>query len=283
MNAARVRDPHRQPAETLTAYLEQIGHYPVLTREAEMAVACRARAGDPDALNTLVCSNLRFVVSVAKKYQHPGVSLMDLISEGNLGLIRAARRFDETKGFKLVSYAVWWIRQAILQSLTEQGRIVRVPVGQAGALHRVNKAANALSHALGREPTLEEIADDLDLPAEEIGRTLTLVRSAASFDAPVSDEADGSLGDLLEDETTMAPDAEAASETLARMVEKALHALPSRDASILRTYFGFDGDDPRTLEQIGADLGITRERVRQIRDRALRRLRKSGMLTAVDG
>ncbi len=268
-----VASRHRSVGSSLDEYLESISHYPTLSREEEAALAARAREGETTALDALVCANLRFVVSIAKKFQHLGVPLTDLISEGNLGLIRAARRFDERKGFKLISYAVWWIRQTILQALSEQGRVVRVPVGQAGALIRVSRSTNALTQTLGREPTMDEIAEELEVPASEIAWTLTVLRSTTSLNAAVNDEGDLSLSDVLGDDRAPAPDAALGRDDAAGVVEKALSSLSPREAGVLRSYFGLTGES-MTLEQIGVPMGITRERVRQIRDRALRRLRK---------
>lgn len=275
---------HRhRPAEgtdAVAAYLRQISRYPLLTREEEFVLARQAREGDATALETLVCSNLRFVVSVAKRYRHEGTSFIDLISEGNLGLIRAARRFDETRGFRLVSYAVWWIRQAVIHALEEQ-RAVHVPSGRALAIHRIERRTNALSHELGRAPTVEEIASELDLPADELRRTLALVRFPTSLDAPVSDDADGTLADMLEDERGSAPDTKLGNQQLADVLRKATDTLKPREADIIRRYFGLEGRKPQTLEEIGVSLRITRERVRQIRDRSLRQLRSASIMEAL--
>jgi RNA polymerase primary sigma factor len=269
----RTAAPQRTVTSSLDSYLESISRYELLSREEEAVLAARARSGDAQALDALVCANLRFVVSIARKYQHFGVSLADLISEGNVGLLRAARRFDERKGFKLVSYAVWWIRQSILQALSEQGRAVRVPVGQSGALMRVSRRSNSLAQSLCREPTMEEVAKELGVPAAEVAWTLTVLRSATSLDAAVGGDDDLALAEVLGDERAPAPDAALGSDDIAGTVEKALASLGAREAGVLRSYFGFTGE-VLTLEQIGIPMGISRERVRQIRDRALRRLRK---------
>jgi RNA polymerase primary sigma factor len=214
------------------------------------------------------------VVSVAKKYQNQGVALGDLINEGNLGLIRAAHKFDETKGIKFISYAVWWIRQAILQALAEQSRIVRVPLNRAGALHRIGKRSSTLLQELGREPTVEEIADELDLTHEEVQRTLAISQSHLSLDAPLTPGEDNRLLDYLPDQLSSGPDDETYERALAATIEEALGTLKEREARVLRLYFGLeDSKDPMTLEEIGALLGITRERVRQIKEKALVRLR----------
>jgi RNA polymerase primary sigma factor len=259
---------------SLDQYLKEISAYPLLTREDEVELAGRIRTGDEEALDKLVRSNLRFVVSVAKKYQNQGVALGDLINEGNLGLIRAAHKFDETKGIKFISYAVWWIRQAILQALAEQSRIVRVPLNRAGALHRIGRRSSTLLQELGREPTVEELADELDLTEDEVQRTLAISQTHLSLDAPLTPGEDNRLLDYLPDQFSAGPDDETYERALASTVEEALGTLKDREARVLRLYFGLeDGHDPMTLEEIGALLGITRERVRQIKEKALIRLR----------
>jgi RNA polymerase primary sigma factor len=258
---------------SLDQYLKEISAYALLTREEEVELAQRIRKGEQEALDKLVRSNLRFVVSVAKKYQNQGVALSDLINEGNLGLIRAAHKFDETKGIKFISYAVWWIRQAILQALAEQSRIVRVPLNRAGALHRIGKRSSMLLQELGREPTVEELADELDLSEDEVRRTLSLSQTHLSLDAPLTPGEDNRLLDYLPDQFSPGPDDETYDRALLDTVEEALGTLKEREAKILRLYFGLDGQEPMTLEEIGSLLGITRERVRQIKEKALLRLR----------
>jgi RNA polymerase primary sigma factor len=259
---------------SLDQYLKEISAYPLLKREDEVELAGRIREGDEEALDKLVRSNLRFVVSVAKKYQNQGVALGDLINEGNLGLIRAAHKFDETKGIKFISYAVWWIRQAILQALAEQSRIVRVPLNRAGALHRIGRRSSTMLQELGREPTVEELADELDLSEDEVQRTLAISQTHLSLDAPLTPGEDNRLLDYLPDQFSAGPDDETYERALASTVEEALGTLKEREAKVLRLYFGLeDGHDPMTLEEIGALLGITRERVRQIKEKALVRLR----------
>jgi RNA polymerase primary sigma factor len=259
---------------SLDQYLKEISAYPLLSREDEVELAARIRTGDEEALDKLVRSNLRFVVSVAKKYQNQGVALGDLINEGNLGLIRAAHKFDETKGIKFISYAVWWIRQAILQALAEQSRIVRVPLNRAGALHRIGRRSSTMLQELGREPTVEELADELDLSEDEVERTLAISQTHLSLDAPLTPGEDNRLLDYLPDQFSAGPDDETYERALASTVEEALSTLKDREARVLRLYFGLeDGRDPMTLEEIGALLGITRERVRQIKEKALVRLR----------
>ncbi|MGH7445067.1 MAG: sigma-70 family RNA polymerase sigma factor [Longimicrobiales bacterium] len=259
---------------SLDQYLKEISAYPLLKREDEIELAQRIRKKDEEALDKLVRSNLRFVVSVAKKYQNQGVSLADLINEGNLGLIRAAHKFDETKGIKFISYAVWWIRQAILQALAEQSRIVRVPLNRAGALHRIGKRSSTLLQELGREPTVDEIADELDISQEEVQRTLAISQTHLSLDAPLTPGEDNRLLDYLPDQFSAGPDDETYERALCNTIEEALNTLKEREARVLRLYFGLeDGRDPMTLEEIGSLLGITRERVRQIKEKALVRLR----------
>ncbi|HUF49426.1 MAG TPA: sigma-70 family RNA polymerase sigma factor [Longimicrobiales bacterium] len=259
---------------SLDQYLKEISAYPLLAREDEVELAKLIRVGDEEALDKLVRSNLRFVVSVAKKYQNQGVALGDLINEGNLGLIRAAHKFDETKGIKFISYAVWWIRQAILQALAEQSRIVRVPLNRAGALHRIGKRSSTMLQELGREPTVEELADELDLSEDEVQRTLAISQTHLSLDAPLTPGEDNRLLDYLPDQFSAGPDDETYERALASTVEEALGTLKEREARVLRLYFGLeDSRDPMTLEEIGALLGITRERVRQIKEKALVRLR----------
>lgn len=258
---------------SLDQYLKEISQYPLIDREEEVRLAKAIRKGEEEALDKLVRSNLRFVVSVAKKYQNQGVPLSDLINEGNLGLIRAAHKFDETKGIKFISYAVWWIRQAILQALAEQSRIVRVPLNRAGALHRIGRRSSALIQELGREPTVEEIAEELEISREEVERTLAISQSHLSLDAPVTPGEDNRLLDYLPDQYSPGPEDEAYERALKETVEDSLSTLKEREAKILRLYFGLDDQEPMTLEEIGALLGITRERVRQIKEKALLRLR----------
>jgi RNA polymerase primary sigma factor len=268
------RDKSSFEESSLDQYLKEISAYPLLKREEEVTLAERIREGDEESLDKLVRSNLRFVVSVAKKYQNQGVALGDLINEGNLGLIRAAHKFDETKGIKFISYAVWWIRQAILQALAEQSRIVRVPLNRAGALHRIGKRSSTLLQELGREPTIEEIADELELSHEEVQRTLAISQTHLSLDAPLSPGEDNRLLDYLADQVSAGPDDETYDRALHSTIQEALGTLKEREAKVLRLYYGLEeGKDAMTLEEIGALLGITRERVRQIKEKALVRLR----------
>src|SRR5579859_6552748 len=267
---------------SLDQYLREISLYPLINREEETRLAIMIRQSDEEALDKLVRSNLRFVVSVAKKYQNQGVSLSDLINEGNLGLIRAAHKFDETKGIKFISYAVWWIRQAILQALAEQSRIVRVPLNRAGTLHRIGKRASSLLQELGREPTNEEIAEGMDITEEEVAKTMSISQTHLSLDAPLSPGEDNKLLDYLPDTQNPGPDDEIFEHALTESVEKVLGTLKDREALILRLYFGLETPEPLTLEEIGARLGITRERVRQIKEKALARLRHVSRARALD-
>jgi RNA polymerase primary sigma factor len=267
---------------SLDQYLRDISAYPLIDRDEEVRLAQRIRVGDGDALDKLVRSNLRFVVSVAKKYQNQGVALADLINEGNLGLIRAAHKFDETKGIKFISYAVWWIRQAILQALAEQSRIVRVPLNRAGTLHRIGKRANALLQELGREPTHEEIAEEMDITEEEVAKTISISQTHLSLDAPLTPGEDNKLLDYLPDNLNPTPDEQTFEKALTEAIEESLSSLKEREAKILRLYFGLDGEEPMTLEQIGSLLCITRERVRQIKEKALSRLRHVSRARALE-
>jgi RNA polymerase primary sigma factor len=267
---------------SLDQYLREISQYPLITRADEGELAKRIKQSNQEALEKLVRSNLRFVVSVAKKYQNQGVSLSDLINEGNLGLIRAAHKFDETKGIKFISYAVWWIRQAILQALAEQSRIVRVPLNRAGTLHRIGKRSSALLQELGREPTVEEIADGMDITQEEVAKTLSISQSHLSLDAPLTPGEDNKLLDYLPDTQKPGPDDETFERALSESIEEVLKTLKEREARILRLYFGLDGQEPMTLEEIGSMMGITRERVRQIKEKALARLRHVSRARALE-
>ncbi|MDH4348268.1 MAG: RNA polymerase sigma factor RpoD/SigA [Gemmatimonadota bacterium] len=267
---------------SLDQYLREISKYPLINQAEEVRLAQLIHGGDEEALDKLVRSNLRFVVSVAKKYQNQGVSLSDLINEGNLGLIRAAHKFDETKGIKFISYAVWWIRQAILQALAEQSRIVRVPLNRAGALHRIGKRSAALLQELGREPTPAEIAEGMEFTMEEVQKTLSISQTHLSLDAPLTPGEDNRLLDYLPDTQNSGPDNETFEKALIESIEEVLSTLKEREAKILRLYFGLDGPEPKTLEEIGSLLGITRERVRQIKEKALTRLRHVSRARALE-
>ncbi len=259
--------------DSLDQYLQEIGDENLLSSEEEVELAKRIKQGDHRALERLTKANLRFVVSVAKQYQNRGLSLGDLINEGNLGLIKAARRFDERKGFKFISYAVWWIRQAILQALAEQSRIVRLPLNRVGTLHKIGKAFNGLEQEYGRQPSAMEIADELDMTPNEVMDTLQISSRHLSLDAPFNDQNENRLLDILEDEMQPSPDEEAMTDSLRQEVKKVLNTLTPREAEVISLYFGIAHDNPLTLEEIGDRFGLTRERVRQIKEKAIGRLR----------
>jgi len=261
---------------SLDLYLHEINRTPLLTREEERDLARRIRAGEKAALDRLVQANLRFVVSIAKQYANQGLSLEDLINEGNLGLIKAAHRFDEERGFKFISYAVWWIRQAMLQSLAEHSRIVRLPLNRAGTLYRIGKVSRQLDQELGRAPSPDEIAARLNISPEEVQDTMVIANTHVSLDDPYSaDKDDTALVDYLTDETQAAPDEETYASALSDDLERALGTLSERERRILTLYFGLGGDEPMTLEDIGKKLNLTRERIRQIKEKAIQRLRHS--------
>ncbi len=258
----------------LEQYLQEIGQIPLLKPEAEVELAQRIRAGDQAALHKLVRANLRFVVSVAKKYQGQGLTLADLINEGNYGLIKAAQRFDETRGFKFISYAVWWIRQAILQALAEQSRVVRLPLNRIGTLSKIRKAGAELSQQLERPPTPEEIAEVVGITPEKVRESLQHTGRHLSVDAPFNEDDENSLLDVLSDEDEELPDERLLGESLKIDVNRALSTLHPREAEITRLYFGIGREQPMTLEEIGKEFDLTRERVRQIKEKALRKLRQ---------
>ena len=257
---------------SLDKYLHEIGKVELISPEEEVLLARAIRAGDHDALARLVKANLRFVVSVAKQYQNHGLTLPDLINEGNLGLIKAAQRFDETRGFKFISYAVWWIRQAILQSLAEQSRIVRLPVNKIGSINRINKAYSKLEQEFEREPSAQEIAELLEIAPEDVKETIRTNGRALSMDAPISQEDDNNMYDLMQNEETPSPDRNLINESLSYEIEKALSTLSPREARVLKLYFGIGMKHPFTLEEIGEELKLTRERVRQIKEKAIKRI-----------
>jgi RNA polymerase primary sigma factor len=257
---------------SLDKYLQEIGKVELITPEEEVVLARKIRNGDDGALKKLVNANLRFVVSVAKQYQNQGMSLPDLINEGNLGLIKAAQRFDETRGFKFISYAVWWIRQAILQALAEQSRIVRLPVNKIGSINRINRAFSQLEQEFEREPSSQEIADILEMAPEEVKEALKTNGRTISMDAPISSEEDNSLYDVMQNPDTPSPDRNLINESLNYEIERALCTLSPREAKVLKLYFGINMKHPFTLEEIGEELGLTRERVRQIKEKAIKRI-----------
>jgi len=264
---------YRDEDRSLDLYLREIGETPLINADEEVRLARRIKQGDKTALEKLTKANLRFVVSVAKQYQNQGLSLADLINEGNIGLIKAAKRFDETRGFKFISYAVWWIRQAILQALAEQSRIVRLPLNRVGTLHKIGKISSRLEQFLGREPSPDEIAKELELSEGEVSDTLKISNSHLSLDAPFSTSEDNSLIDILEDEFQPSPDEALLSASLRVEIEKALDTLTPREAEVINLYFGLNSEKALTLEEIGARFSLTRERVRQIKEKAIRRLR----------
>ncbi len=259
--------------QSLDKYLHEIGKEDLLTPEQEIELAIEIKKGNAQALEKLVKANLRFVVSVAKQYQNQGLSLGDLINEGNLGLIKAAKRFDETRGFKFISYAVWWIRQSILQALAEQSRIVRLPLNRVGALNKIGKAYSALEQEFEREPRPEELARELDMDVDEIIGALKVAGRHVSVDAPFANGDENRLLDVLTDEDELAPDSNLMSTSLKKEIERAISTLSTREAEVIKLYFGLDYDSPLTLEEIGEKFNLTRERVRQIKEKAIRRLR----------
>ncbi len=263
-------------SQSLEKYLQEIGKVDLLTPEEEVELAKSIKEGDKEALERLTKANLRFVVSVAKQYQNQGLSLSDLINEGNLGLIKAAQRFDETRGFKFISYAVWWIRQSILQALAEQSRIVRLPLNKVGSLNKINRAFAALEQEFEREPTTEEIAKLLEISVEEIETTLGVASRHVSMDAPFVDGEDNSLLDVLENSNTPDTDLNLEyGESLRKEIERSLDTLTARQKSVLKLYFGIGLEHPVSLEDIGDMFDLTRERVRQIKDKAIAKLREN--------
>lgn len=263
-------------SQSLEKYLQEIGKVDLLTPEEEVELAQRIKQGDQLALERLTKANLRFVVSVAKQYQNQGLSLSDLINEGNLGLIKAAQRFDETRGFKFISYAVWWIRQSILQALAEQSRIVRLPLNKVGSLNKINRAFSELEQEFEREPSPEELAIFLEIPTEEVETTLGVAARHVSVDAPFVDGEDNSLLDVLENTST--PDTDSSleyKESLRKEIQRSLSTLTDRQCDVIMLYFGIGVEHPMSLEDIGDRFGLTRERVRQIKDKAINKLRSA--------
>jgi RNA polymerase primary sigma factor len=257
----------------LDKYLHEIGKVELLSAEEEVELAKKIRKGDRDSLNALIQSNLRFVVSVAKQYQNQGLSLPDLINEGNLGLIKAAERFDETRGFKFISYAVWWIRQSILQALAEQSRIVRLPLNKIGSINKINKAINKLEQQFQREPTIEELAEMMESKPYLIEDAMNFSNIHVSMDAPLRDEELNNMYDVMLNEDSPSPDTELIDGSLRKEIERSLSTLSQREADILRYYFGLNNYPPHTLEEIGDEFGLTRERVRQIKEKAIKKLK----------
>jgi RNA polymerase primary sigma factor len=261
---------------SLDKYLHEIGKVDLLTPDKEVELAKRIRKGDREAFEQLIKSNLRFVVSVAKQYQNQGLSLPDLINEGNLGLIKAAQRFDETRGFKFISYAVWWIRQSILQSLAEQARIVRLPLNKIGSINKINKTFNQLEQEFQREPTTKEIAEMLAMSPEVIEEAMKASGHHVSMDAPMRDDDGGNnMYDVLLNIDTPSPDRGLLNSSLQQEIERSLATLSDRESDILRYYFGLNGTRQHTLEEIGEVCGLTRERVRQIKEKAIKKLKNN--------
>lgn len=271
---------------SLDKYLQEIGREGLITAEEEVALAIRIKNGDQDALEKLTKANLRFVVSVAKQYQNQGLSLPDLINEGNLGLIKAAKRFDETRGFKFISYAVWWIRQSILQAIAEQSRIVRLPLNQVGALNKINKTFSKLEQQYERMPTANELAKILEIPEDKVSDTLKVSGRHVSVDAPFVNGEENGLLDVLVNHDSPRADRELMTESLQKEIERSLSTLTDRERDVVRLFFGLGMNHGLTLEEIGAKFDLTRERVRQIKEKAIRRLRhnsKSKLLKAYLG
>jgi RNA polymerase primary sigma factor len=260
-------------SQSLDKYLQDIGKVALLTPEQEIDLAVRIKKGEPKALEELTKANLRFVVSVAKQYQNQGLSLGDLINEGNLGLIKAAKRFDETRGFKFISYAVWWIRQSILQALAEQSRIVRLPLNRVGALNKIGKAYSNLEQEFEREPSATELARELSMDISEIADTLQISGKHVSMDAPFLKGEENRLLDVIQNDQQPSPDQDLMKESLKAEIERALSTLSEREAEVIKLYFGLNKEHACTLEEIGERFNLTRERVRQIKEKAIRRLR----------
>jgi RNA polymerase primary sigma factor len=265
----------QRDSQALDKYFQDIGKVTLLTAEQEIELARKIKDGDADSLDKLTKANLRFVVSVAKQYQNQGLSLGDLINEGNLGLIKAARRFDETRGFKFISYAVWWIRQSIMQALAEQSRIVRLPLNRVGALNRIGKAYSNLEQEFEREPSPEELAIELEMDVDEVSEAITLSAKHVSMDAPFISNEENRLLDVLENPDEPSPDDTLMNESFKDEIQRALAKLSAREAEVIKLYFGLDADEPLTLEEIGEKFNLTRERVRQIKEKAIRRLRNT--------
>ena len=268
-------------SQSLDKYLQEIGKVDLLTPDEEVELAKRIKEGDQIALEKLTKANLRFVVSVAKQYQNQGLSLGDLINEGNLGLIKAAQRFDETRGFKFISYAVWWIRQSILQALAEQSRIVRLPLNRVGSLNKISKTFSEHEQKYEREPSPEELAEVLDVTTAEVVDTMKISGRHVSMDAPFVQGEENSLLDVLENDSEETPDSGLMNDSLRKEVQRALSTLTQREADVITLYFGLNGEHAMTLEEIGEKFNLTRERVRQIKEKAIRRLRHTSRSKAL--
>ncbi len=265
---------------TLDKYLLEIGRIKLITTEEEIALAKRINKGDQEALETLINANLRFVVSVAKQYQNQGLSLPDLINEGNLGLIKAAQRFDETRGFKFISYGVWWIRQSILQALAEQARIVRLPLNRIGSITRINKVYNRLEQELQREPSLDEVALKMEISTDSLEESLKIALHQVSMDAPTREDEGTNLYDVLLNENSPSPDLGLMNTSLIREIDRTLSTLNEREADVIRYFFGLSGKRQHSLDEISNEFGLTKERVRQIKEKSIRKIRnnKSNLL-----
>ncbi|HEX7584944.1 MAG TPA: RNA polymerase sigma factor RpoD/SigA [Prolixibacteraceae bacterium] len=258
---------------SLDKYLQEIGRIKLITAEEEVELAKKIKLGDKDALEELIKANLRFVVSVSKQYQNQGLSLPDLINEGNLGLIKAAQRYDETRGFKFISYGVWWIRQSILQALAEQARIVRLPLNKIGSITRINKTFSRLEQEYQREPTAEEVAFLLETSSDIVEDALKVSSHHISMDAPIDDEDGANLYDVLLNEDSLSPDTGLMKNSLSREIERTLSTLAKREADVIRRYFGISGHCEHSLEEIGDEFGLTSERVRQIKEKTIKKMR----------
>jgi RNA polymerase primary sigma factor len=270
-----VKQVTNRETPSLDKYLHEIGKVELITTEEEVQLARKIKNGDSKALDKLISANLRFVVSVSKQYQNQGLSLPDLINEGNVGLIKAAQRFDETRGFKFISYAVWWIRQSILQALAEQARIVRLPLNKIGSINRINKAFSDLEQLYEREPSVQEIAEMLEMAPDDVKDAMKSASRHVSMDAPMKDDEDSTLYDVLLSKDSSSPNKALLNDSLRREIERVLSILTYREANILRLYFGLNTKYQYTLEEIGQEFNLTRERVRQIKEKAIKRLKNA--------
>ena len=269
--------------ESLDKYLQEIGKIDLITADDEVRLTQRIKEGDQGALDKMVKANLRFVVSVAKQYQNQGLSLGDLINEGNVGLVKAATRFDETRGFKFISYAVWWIRQCIMQAIAEQSRVVRLPLNRVGTLNKLNRTFSSLEQKFQRDPSPEEIAEVMEIAPEEIIETVQMGSRQVSINAPFRLGEDGDLLDVLENETEDSPDTTLIHSSMRKDVQRSISSLTQREADVILRHFGLNGHRPMSLEEIGVQLNITRERVRQIKEKSLRRLRQTSRSSILKG
>ena len=262
-------------SESLDKYLMEISKYDLVSAEEEVELAIKIRNGDDIALKKLTNANLRFVISVSKQYQNQGLSLSDLINEGNVGLIKAAQRFDETRGFKFISYAVWWIRQSILQAIAEHARVVRLPLNKIGSINKINKTFSVLEQKLERKPSAKEVAEELEISIKEVNKAQSIAGRHVSMDAPLSHDSDNSMYEILIDPNNKSSEEKISQESLTNEIERVLETLAPREADIVKLYFGIGQSYPLTLEEIGQKFDLTRERVRQIKEKAIRRLRQT--------